>query len=135
MQDKMKTLATMLTKNDVIHQHTYDSKTKKHRLFFYTNPENTDLKKPFIIIEPIGPTLDTVYGSNQPLLTQFIYQIDVQSTDRLTCKEIQRAIKETLLKIDFFQQSGGLDEYFNETGRFVDARRYKGNSKLYDTDY
>lgn len=39
-------------------------------------------------------------------------------------------------KLGFGQISGkGLDEYFSETKRFVDARRYEGNTKIYDTEY
>ena len=135
MKDKMTELYEMLIKNDVVKKHTYDDKEERFRINFYVEPETADLNKPFIIIEPLGPPEDTVYGSDRGLSTQFIYQIDCQSKNRLTCKELQQAIKEELMKIDFYQLSGGFDEYFRETGRFIDARKYQGNTKLYDTNY
>ena len=49
---------------------------------------------------------------------------------------VQYEIKKEMKKLGFGQISGqGLDEYFSETKRFVDARRYEGNTKIYDTKY
>jgi len=44
-------------------------------------------------------------------------------------------IKQEMKKLNYGQMTGGLDEYFPDTGRFVDARRYRGTTSLYDTDY
>jgi DNA-binding transcriptional regulator PaaX len=44
----------------------------------------------------------------------------------LQVKEIQAEVKKELKKLGFGQLKDGLDEYFNETKRFVDARRYRG---------
>ena len=138
MQDKLTEIYNLLIEDDIIKKHTHyidDDKEDAYRINFYVEPETADLTKPFIIIEPLSPPKDNVYGSDKALSTAFYYQIDVQSTERLVCKEIQKAIKKILEDINFYQLDGGFDEYFKETGRFIDARRYKGNSKMYDTDY
>ena len=38
-------------------------------------------------------------------------------------------------QIGFGLLDGVLDQYFNETKRFVDARRYRKNTQIHDTDY
>lgn len=135
MKDKLTEIYDLLITNETIKKYTYDSKEDEYRISYYVESETADLSKPFIIIEPLGPPVDNVYGSDKALTTGFIYQIDVQSKKRLVCKELQVAIKEEMLKLNFYQQSTGFDEYFKETGRFVDARHYRGNSKIYDTNY
>ncbi|MPN64218.1 hypothetical protein SDC9_211989 [bioreactor metagenome] len=79
---------------------------------------------------------EAYHGSDQELSIEHLIQIDVESTYRTTCKQIQHEIKKEMKKLSFGQVSGqGLDEYFPETKRFVDARRYDGNTKIYDTNY
>lgn len=110
------------------------SKLKGH-IFYYDFPESEDTKSTKLIIKPLRPPQDQTGGSNQGLTTNFIFQLDVQSTDRKLCKQIQAAIKKVMAAFNLFQLSDGLDEYFANTGMYVDARRYEGNTKLYDTNY
>lgn len=84
-----------------------------------------------IIIDPLGSP-DSILGSDTPLSKKFVYQINVESTDRKECKILQNKIEKLLLTIGFSQMSSGLDEYFEATKRYVDARRYIGYSKLYE---
>lgn len=84
-----------------------------------------------VIIDPLGSP-DSILGSDTPLSKKFVYQINVESTDRKQCKILQNKIEKLLLTIGFSQMSGGLDEYFEATKRYVDARRYIGYSKLYE---
>lgn len=78
----------------------------------------------------------TNYASNKSLSYEFAMQIDVQSHDRKKCKLIQHAVKDVMDGLGFTQQANdGLDEYFEETKRFVDARRYFKVTNLYDADY
>ena len=63
-------------------------------------------------------------------------QIDVQSTVRMMCKELQSKVEEVLKPLGYTRINGqGLDEYFDETKHYVDERRYKLKTKLYETGY
>ncbi|MBL4995591.1 hypothetical protein CUZ93_2257 [Enterococcus xinjiangensis] len=89
-----------------------------------------------ITIRPVDTPNEAYHGSNKELSVEHMIQIDVESKYRATCKQIQYEIKKEMKKLGFGQISGqGLDEYFSETKRFVDARRYEGNTKIYDTEY
>lgn len=129
MKDMLSIIYASMTANEVIKQECGE------RIGYYIYSETADTSGPFLTIRPLQPPVATTYASNQNLGMVFHYQIDVQSSDRMKCKEIQQAVKEVMESLGFAQQSGGLDEYFEETGRFVDARRYLGNMQIYDTDY
>jgi hypothetical protein len=96
------------------------------RIKFYEYPETGDTSKPFIVIDPLDVPVPTVYASNGNHANEYLYQIDVESMNRLQVKKIQAEIKKELKKLGFGQLKDGLDEYFKETKRFVDARRYQG---------
>lgn len=98
----------------------------------YQRPESLPDTQTSIIIDPLGPPEEAAKGSNTSLSNKFIYQINVESTDRIECKKLQSKIKTLLNEFGFTQASGGLDEYFDTTKRYVDARRYIGYSKLYE---
>lgn len=98
----------------------------------YQRPESLPDTQTSIIIDPLGPPEEAAKGSNTSLSNKFIYQINVESTDRIECKKLQSKIKTLLNEFGFTQTSGGLDEYFDATKRYVDARRYIGYSKLYE---
>lgn len=98
----------------------------------YQRPESLPDDQTSIIIDPLGPPEEAVKGSNTSLSNKFIYQINVESIDRIECKKLQSKIKTLLNEFGFSQTSGGLDEYFDTTKRYVDARRYIGYSKLYE---
>ncbi len=100
----------------------------------YERRAELDKALPSITVIPTGPPEQTALGSNDSLAKHFSYQISVESTDRKTCKELQKIVEDILKTKRFYQKPGGLDEYFNETKRYVDARFYEGSSNLYD-DY
>lgn len=129
MKDMLTILYETLCKNEII------KKECGNRIKYYTYPETADTGRPFITIRPMQPPREANHASDKNLGYQFLYQIDVQSADRKKCKEIQQAVKAVMDEMDFFQQAAGLDEYFEETKRFIDARRYLKTTKLYDTDY
>lgn len=85
-----------------------------------------------ITVTPGGPPLQTALSSNGSLAKHFIYQVSIESTDRMIAKKLQSKVENILISLGFFQMSGGLDEYFEETKRYVDARFYEGNSNLYE---
>lgn len=106
------------------------------RIKFYETPENMDLNyAPFIVISPLTPPEPSYYGSDDELAMEMTYQVNVEATKRMKAKEIQLEVKKLLKQLGFSQLTGGLDTYFKETKRYVDARRYIYVSDIYETDY
>ncbi|GGI64742.1 hypothetical protein ACFQOY_13660 [Enterococcus alcedinis] len=101
----------------------------------YESEEDLDTSKPFILIVPLGPSTNSYFGGDTPLSKQFTYQVNVEAIDLITTKEISHAIQKELWEMGYGQLSGGLDEYFKETKRFVEAKRYRKNTKLNDVAY
>ncbi|EAF8996892.1 DUF3168 domain-containing protein [Listeria monocytogenes] len=116
----MNVIYTTLSKNDIIHT------TCEERIKYYDFPGTGDSSKTFLLIIPLDVPSPTVYSSNTNTMEDFLVQIDVQSNDRLIVKKIQDEVRKEMKQIGFGQLAGGLDEYFPETGRFVDARKYNG---------
>lgn len=136
MKDMLNIIYESLCSNEYIHSMTYNEETEQYRIKFYEQPETADKTGAFITIRPVDVPNEAYHGSDQELSIEHLIQIDVESTYRTTCKQIQHEIKKEMKKLSFGQVSGqGLDEYFTETKRFVDARRYDGNTKIYDTNY
>lgn len=130
MKDMLDIIYDGLIANEVIKEECFE------RIKFYIYPETADTDKPFITIRPTKAPTETNFASNKSLSYKFAYQIDVQSQDRKKCKLIQKEVKEAMEILGFSQQDNdGLDEYFDETKRFVDARRYFITTNLHDTDY
>lgn len=129
MNDKAMDIYNILKANPLI------AEKCGNRIKFYEYPETADTSKAFITITPLDVPFAFLHGSNKELTIEFTYQIDVQSKSRTEVKEIQVAIKNTLREEGFKQLSGGLDTYFTGTKRYLDARRYVGASKTYETNY
>ncbi|EAA0403555.1 TPA: DUF3168 domain-containing protein [Listeria monocytogenes] len=120
MIDILNIIYTTLSKNDIIHT------TCEERIKYYDFPSTGDSNKTFLLIIPLDVPVPTNFSSNEAVWEDFLVQIDVQSDDRLTVKQIQEEVRKEMKQIGFGQLAGGLDEYFPETGRFVDARKYSG---------
>ena len=106
------------------------------RINFYETPENMNLNSaPFVVISPLAPPEPSYYGSDDELAMEMTYQINVEATERMKAKEVQLEVKKLLKQLGFSQLTGGLDTYFKETKRYVDARRYVYVSDIYKTDY
>ena len=74
-------------------------------------------------------------GSDGSLSVQFYFQVNIEGVDRHDVKEVAAIVRDTMSGFNFAQLSAGLDQYFPETKRFVDARRYRGYTTLYDNNY
>jgi len=136
MKDMLDIIYKALCANKYIRSLTYNEETKQYRIKFYEQPETADKTGAFITVRPVDVPNEAYHGSNKELSISHLIQIDVESKYRATCKQLQFEIKKEMKILDFGQISGqGLDEYFPETKRFVDARRYQGNTKIYDTQY
>ena len=100
----------------------------------FMRDSNLDDTETSIVLVPVAPPMQTVFGSDTSLSKVFLIQINVESIDRKTCKELQRIIEKIMESEGFYQTVGGLDEYIEDLGRYVDARTYRGVSRLYE-DY
>ena len=100
----------------------------------FVRDSNLDDTETSIVLLPVAPPTQTVFGSDTSLSKVFLIQINVESMDRKTCKELQRIIEKIMESEGFYQTVGGLDEYIEDLGRYVDARTYRGVSRLYE-DY
>ena len=98
----------------------------------FERPETLGDDETSIVIIPIGPPMQTVHGSNTSLAKTFLYQINVESTNRVECKELQGRIEKIMEDQGFYQTEGGLDQWIPDIKRYVDARTYKGRSALYE---
>lgn len=101
----------------------------------YYRPEALAKDKPSLVIVPMTPPKQETFGSDAFLRKQFTYQMTIEARTKAEVTRIACAVEKVLHEMGFTQLSGGLDEYFKETERYVDARRYRGLSRLYDIDY
>lgn len=96
----------------------------KDRIKYYSYPETADVKKPFIVIDPLDSE-PLSHASDVNHYRKHLVQINVETTNRKLTKQIQNEIRKEMYSLNFGQLAQGLDEFFNETKRYVDARRYK----------
>lgn len=101
----------------------------------FMRPEELASNASSVVIIPLTSPEQDSFASDVPLRKKFLFQINVETADYDETKLIAREVEKAMLALSFFQQSGGLDEYFEETGRYVDARTYRGFSDIYDLDY
>lgn len=130
MKDMMMEIYTALCADQLISENV-----TKDRIKFYEAPETLDVSKPFIVIDVLSPQTSVNFAANKVVSKQFSYQINVETPDRVLTKRISRSVSYIMRNLDFGQLNGGLDTYFKETKRYVDARRYRKNTRTYDTDY
>lgn len=101
----------------------------------FQRPESLAGNASSIVLIALNPPSQSAFASNKFLQRHFTYQINVESSDYYETKRLAREVEKVLLDLNFFQQSGGLDEYFEGTKRYVDARTYRGSAQLYDIEY
>ena len=130
MKDMMMEIRTALYADQLISENVTEDHIK-----FYEAPETLDVSKPFIIIDVLSPQTSVNFAANKVVSKQFSYQINVETPDRVLTKRISRSVSYIMRNLDFGQLNGGLDTYFKETKRYVDARRYRKNTRTHDTDY
>lgn len=130
MKDMMMEIYTALCADQLISENVTEERIK-----FYEAPETLDVSKPFIIIDALSPQTSANFAANKVVSKQFSYQINVETPDRVLTKRIARSVSYIMRNLDFGQLNGGLDTYFKETKRYVDARRYRKNTRTHDTDY
>lgn len=107
----------------------------KGRIRYYTYNENDEMVTPFIIITPFSTPIPAIYGSNQELAIEMTYQLSVEGGNRKQVKGLAYHIKQLMWELGFGQLEFGLDEYLDDVERFVDVRRYRKVTNLYETNY
>lgn len=107
----------------------------KGRIRYYTYNENDEMVTPFIIITPFLTPIPAIYGSNQELAIEMTCQLSVEGGNRKQVKELAYRIKQLMWELGFGQLEFGLDEYLDDVQRFVDVRRYRKVTNLYETNY
>ncbi len=123
IKDKLNELYEILKKDETLAEISIKS---------FKHPESLPSNETSIVIKPVGPPMQTAYGSNTSLAKTFLYQVNVESIDYTECKVLQRKIEKIMEDHGFYQTAGGLDEWIPEIKRYVDARTYKGQSSLYE---
>lgn len=133
VQNMAQTIYEAFLSNTTIEQAVLEG--KKHKIFFYEMPDGI-LPNTMIIIRPMRPPETQASGSNEPLNKSLLYQIDVQATEMEVPKNIQAEVERVMRSLGFLRlNSDELDEYFPDTKRYVDARRFIKTTNLYDTNY
>lgn len=98
------------------------------RIHFIKTTESSDTTKPFILIRPLNNEPST-FVSDKYLSETFFVQIDVQSYKYNTSLKLANRIR-YILWINGLKQNGNeFDEFFEETKRYVLARKYLGIPK------
>lgn len=133
MKDALSEIYQALMADDFIKQAVVNG--TKHSIYYYEMPDS-ELPKTLIIIRPYSPPIPAYSGSDKYLSQKLTFQIDVQAVDRLTCKKLQRQIEKVLYELNYRRLlNQELDDYFKDTRRYVDARRYQKVTPIYDTNY
>lgn len=97
-----------------------------YRVKLYEYPETADVSGPFIIIDPLGSPLPTVYGSNTPIIEEHLLQVDVWTKKPDITRELSKRVTQIFRENGFGYTGSGVDEYDKDTKIYRQARRYTG---------
>ncbi|MGV3010019.1 hypothetical protein ACEE67_01715 [Streptococcus thoraltensis] len=100
----------------------------------FKRPETLANDLPSIVIKPVISPMQSARASDTSLAKKFVYQVNAESISRKEAKELQKRIEVVMENNGFFQIEGGLEDYVEDIKRYVDARTYRGFSRLYE-DY
>lgn len=91
----------------------------------YVEPHDTS--GPFIIVTPLEPPALEAGMSNTFVAESQHYQIDVQAYTFNDTTALYKAVRKVMMReFNMYPQSGGLDEWFEETQRFVQSVNFIG---------
>lgn len=100
------------------------------KIYYYRTPDG--IPDTLILIRPYEVEQSALSASNKSFQTSVAFQIDVQSTNRMTCREVQATIGESLKELGYYRLNGQeLDDYLDNK-HYVLAYRYKMKTKLYE---
>lgn len=98
------------------------------RIYFMKTTESSNTTKPFVLIRPISNDIST-FVSDKYLSETFFVQIDVQSYKYNISLKIANRIRKILWNNGLKRYGTDFNEYFEETKRYVLARKYIGIPK------
>lgn len=113
---------------EVLINDTSIQKIVDDRVYFIRTTESSDTSKPFITIRSLNGEPST-FVSDKYLSETFFVQIDVQSFKYDTSLKVANRIRKILWINGFKQEGTEFDEHFEETNRYVLARKYLGIPK------
>ncbi|NIK11192.1 hypothetical protein [Alkalibacillus almallahensis] len=96
------------------------------RIKYYQYPETSTLQETHIIIDPIDSPVPSEYASNQWLMEDFMYQVEVWSKNRSDRDVVANRIQQIMWDLSFYNYGGGIDEWDKDLDIYRDARRYRG---------
>ena len=99
-----------------------DEELAKITIKSFERPETLPTDQTSIVIIPLGPPIQSDQGSNTSFSKTFLYQINVESINRIECKKLQGLVEKVMESQGFYQIAGGLDEWIPEIKRYADAR-------------
>lgn len=137
IKDMLGIIYTKLLANTTISKLTLAS-DGTHRINYFISPETADHDNLFVVIAPVGPPQPSTSGSDLKLSLEFTIQINVESIDRESRNVVAHEIENEMIAMGLTRLAGAqneLDEFMTDTKRFVDVRRYRGDTQLYDTNY
>lgn len=132
MNDMLTEIYNALMANDELKELV--TGVKGIRVAYYGYGDTRDQTGLHLVIIPLKPPTPAVGGSDKELSVELTYQIDAVSANRKDVKRVQFLIKQIMSEMGFSQLNDGLDEFL-ENKTYVDARRYRMNTKLYQTNY
>lgn len=101
------------------------------RIKFYEYPEAEDMRETHIIIDSLGPPKPSDYADNEWLTDDYLYQIDVWSKDMAERDILANKIRDVMwVKLGFYSNGNGVDEYDKDYKIFRDARQYRGKKYI-----
>lgn len=96
------------------------------RIYSYQVNESADTSGIFIMIRPLDvPQLEKAVSNNY-MAESHMVQIDVEGKSLADVQAVQKEIRKILHGINLTQLPNGLDDYFEQTNRYIDSRRYEG---------
>lgn len=130
VKDMRKEIYNNLIQNEVINEYVPTDNIRFHK---WTNEERVSY--PFILIVPLHSPVSGQHGSDTELSKTMTYDIHAQGDCYKTVKTIMNAIHQEMKSLGFGQLNGGLDDFLEETKKFVDVRRYRIFTDLYNVNY
>lgn len=122
-------------RNAFIEMPLISSLVPENNIKFYKWTDETRVSYPFILIVPTSPPLSGTHANDAELTKILTYDIHVQASNPEDTREIMLVAHSVMKNMGFAQMPGGVDDYFDDVRKYVQVRRYRINTKLYDNEY
>ena len=80
-----------------------DEELAKITIKSFERPETLPTDQTSIVIIPLGPPIQSDQGSNTSFSKTFLYQINVESINRIECKKLQGLVEKVMESQGFYQ--------------------------------